>query len=61
MPRFEETTFDAAYPFGQVNLFHPELPVKVRIKGFNPLVPADAQKSGIPIACPGVRNNKYFE
>jgi non-lysosomal glucosylceramidase len=50
MPRFEESTFDAAYPFGQVNLSHPELPVRVRIKGFNPLVPGDARKSGIPIA-----------
>jgi len=50
MPRFEKSTFDAAYPFGQVNLFHDELPVKVRIKGFNPLVPADADKSSIPLA-----------
>ena len=50
MPRFEESTFDAAYPFGQVNLHHSGLPVSVRIRGFNPLVPADAQKSGIPIA-----------
>jgi uncharacterized protein (DUF608 family) len=50
MPRFEESTFEAAYPFGQVNLHHPGLPVSVRIKGFNPLIPADADKSGIPAA-----------
>ncbi len=50
MPRFEATTFDAAYPFGQVNLLHEDLPVRARIRGFNPLVPADADKSGIPIA-----------
>ena len=50
MPRFEESTFDAAYPFGQVNLHRTGSPVGVRIRGFNPLVPADAGKSGIPIA-----------
>ncbi len=49
MPRFEESTFDAAYPFGQVNLYRSGSPVGVRIRGFNPLVPADAGKSGIPI------------
>jgi len=50
MPRFEKSTFDAAYPLGQVNLHHAGSPVRVRIKGFNPLIPADADKSGIPIA-----------
>ena len=50
MPRFENATFDAAYPFGQVNLNDPDLPVSVRIKAFNPLIPGDADKSGIPIA-----------
>lgn len=49
-PRFETASFDAAYPFGQVNLSDSKLPVTVRIKGFNPLVPADADASGIPVA-----------
>ncbi len=49
-PRFSTASFDAAYPFGQVNLSDPSLPVKVRIKGFNPLVPADADASGWPVA-----------
>ena len=26
------------------------MPVKVRIKGFNPLVPGDAEASGLPVA-----------
>lgn len=50
LPRFREASFDAAYPFGQVNLSDPELPVRVRVKGFNPLVPTDADKSGLPVA-----------
>jgi non-lysosomal glucosylceramidase len=50
IPRFEKATFDAAYPFGMVNLSDPNLPVDVRIKAFNPLIPGDADASGIPIA-----------
>ncbi|WP_071135361.1 GH116 family glycosyl-hydrolase [Millionella massiliensis] len=49
-PRFANASFDAAYPFGQVNLSDPQLPATVRIKGFNPLVPGDADASGMPIA-----------
>ena len=50
IPRFEKATFDAAYPFGIVNLTDKELPVDVKIKVFNPLIPGDANASGIPIA-----------
>ena len=50
VPRFEHAAFDAAYPFGQVTLTDKRMPVKVRIKGFNPLIPGDADASGIPIA-----------
>ncbi len=50
MPRFRSASFDAAYPFGQVNLSDESLPVEVRIKGFNPLVPAAADDSSLPVA-----------
>ena len=50
MPRFESASFEAAYPFGQVNLSDSKLPVRVRIKGFNPLVPANSNDSGLPVA-----------
>ncbi len=50
IPRFEKATFDAAYPFGIVNLTDSELPVDVKIKAFNPMIPGDADASGIPIA-----------
>jgi non-lysosomal glucosylceramidase len=49
IPRFEKANFDAAYPFGVVNLSDNELPVEVKIKTFNPLIPGDADASGIPI------------
>jgi uncharacterized protein (DUF608 family) len=50
LPRFGENTFDATYPFGQVNLRTPQIPVDVKIKAFNPLIPADIDNSSIPIA-----------
>ena len=50
LPRFSEASFDAAYPFGMVNLSDKTMPVKVRIVGFNPLVPGDADESGLPVA-----------
>lgn len=50
LPRFANASFDAAYPLGQVHLWDEQLPVKVTVKGFNPLVPGDADASGLPIA-----------
>ena len=50
LPRFRDCTFEAAYPFGQVVLADPEVPLSVRLQAFNPLIPADADRSGIPVA-----------
>jgi uncharacterized protein (DUF608 family) len=50
LPRFRDCTFEAAYPFGQVNLSDPEVPLQVRLEAFNPLIPTDAEASGIPAA-----------
>ena len=50
LPRFRRSAFLAAYPFGQVVLDDPDVPVAVRLQAFNPLVPADADASGIPVA-----------
>jgi uncharacterized protein (DUF608 family) len=50
LPRFRSCSFAAAYPFGQVLLSDPDVPLEVRIEAFNPLVPADADRSGIPVA-----------
>jgi hypothetical protein len=49
LPRFREASFDAAYPFGQVNLSDKDVPLDVTIRAFNPLIPGDADASGIPI------------
>lgn len=50
LPRFSTATFDAAYPFGTVNLEDEDMPVSAKAKVFNPLIPADPDLSGIPVA-----------
>ena len=49
LPRFRDVEFAAAYPFGQVLLSDPGVPVAVRLEALNPLVPADADASGFPV------------
>ena len=50
LPRFPNCEFRAAYPLGQVVLSDPALPLEARLEAFNPLVPGDADASGIPVA-----------
>ncbi|HUT34865.1 MAG TPA: GH116 family glycosyl-hydrolase [Planctomycetota bacterium] len=50
LPRFRHCSFHAAYPFGQVLLADPDVPLDVRIEAFNPLIPGDADRSGLPVA-----------
>ena len=50
LPRFRHCAFEAAYPLGQVLLSDPDVPVAVRLRAFNPLIPADAEASGLPLA-----------
>ena len=50
LPRFRHYSFESAYPLGAVLLSDPVVPVDVRIEAFNPLIPGDAELSGIPVA-----------
>jgi non-lysosomal glucosylceramidase len=50
LPRFREGSFAAAYPFGTVRMSDPDLPVTATVQMFNPLVPRDAEASGLPLA-----------
>ena len=47
-PRFEKAVFKAAYPLAQIELSDPRFPLAPRLEAFNPLVPGDAEASGIP-------------
>jgi len=50
LPRFQKASFHAAYPLAQVALDDPAVPVKVRLEGFNPFIPADVPSSSLPVA-----------
>ncbi|NUP99796.1 MAG: hypothetical protein HUU35_08070, partial [Armatimonadetes bacterium] len=50
LPRFRHCAFAAAYPFGQVELSDPEVPLTVTLEAFNPLIPGDSERSGLPLA-----------
>ena len=50
LPRFRECSFEAAYPFGKVSLSDPDVPLRAELQAFNPLIPADSDNSGIPVA-----------
>ena len=50
LPRFRNASFEATYPFGMVNLSDSTMPVRVKVIGYNPFIPGNADDSGIPIA-----------
>ncbi len=50
LPRFANCQFAAAYPFGQVILSDPAVPLQVRLEAYNPLIPTDPDASGLPVA-----------
>jgi uncharacterized protein (DUF608 family) len=50
LPRFRNASFETTYPFGIVNLTDVKMPVDVKLVGYNPFIPGDADASGIPIA-----------
>ncbi len=50
LPRFRACAFTGEYPFGVVELSDPDLPLAVKITGFNPFIPLDDLNSGIPCA-----------
>lgn len=50
LPRFQECAFQGGYPFGQVMLSDPDLPLTVELTGYNPFIPGDDKASGLPCA-----------
>ena len=50
LPRFRECEVLASYPFARIKLRDSDMPLDVDLKAFNPLIPGDADTSGIPIA-----------
>ncbi len=49
-PRFPESRLRGEYPFGEVQLRDPALPLAVSVHAWNPLVPLNADESSLPLA-----------
>ena len=62
-PRFEEAEFKAAYPLAQLSFKHKDVPLDVKLKAFNPMIPGDEDNSSIPVAILtySVKNNSDKE
>jgi non-lysosomal glucosylceramidase len=50
LARCARSTFKGEYPFAQVELEDPELPVSIRLLAYTPLIPLNPEDSGIPCA-----------
>jgi len=50
LPRLDGAEFIGAYPFARITFQDARLPVQVNLEAFNPLVPLDADASGLPVA-----------
>ncbi|HKJ67808.1 MAG TPA: GH116 family glycosyl hydrolase, partial [bacterium] len=49
LPRFQEVAFDARFPFGEVRLQDPDVPLKVVLTGWSPFIPGDDENSCLPV------------
>lgn len=50
LPRFSQSTFTARFPFGTVDLADPAVPLTVKIEGWSPFIPGNADDSSLPVA-----------
>lgn len=48
-PRFENAEFVTRFPFGEIELSDEEIPLDVKITGWGPFTPGDADNSSLPV------------
>lgn len=48
LPRFHDAIFRTAFPFCDISLTDDQMPVRVKITGWSPFIPGDADNSGLP-------------
>jgi uncharacterized protein (DUF608 family) len=49
LARFREASFTGRFPFGEVSLKDPAVPLDVKITGWSPFIPTDADNSSLPV------------
>ena len=48
LPRFDEASFQARFPFGIVTLKDPEVPLQIKVTGWSPFIPGDPDNASLP-------------
>jgi uncharacterized protein (DUF608 family) len=48
-PRFDFARFRARFPFGEIRLSDPDIPMKVTVTGWSPFIPTDPDNSSLPV------------
>jgi uncharacterized protein (DUF608 family) len=49
LPRFENCSFIARFPFATIDLSDKDIPLDVQIRGWSPFIPTDADNSSLPV------------
>ena len=49
LPRFQNVGFTARFPFADIQLSDNDLPLSVKISGWSPFIPGDADNSSLPV------------
>ncbi len=49
VPRFEEASFEARFPFGTVSLSDKHIPLDISLAGWSPFIPGDPDNSSLPV------------
>ena len=50
LTRLQDATFTGEYPLAKIAFHDPELPLRVSLEAFTPIIPLDADESGLPVA-----------
>lgn len=49
LPRFSNMTFKARFPFGIIQLEDEDIPLEIKVTGWNPFIPNDPDNSSLPV------------
>jgi uncharacterized protein (DUF608 family) len=49
LPRFNQVDFTVRFPFGEIRLHDEDIPLQVKITGWNPFIPNDPDNSSLPV------------
>ena len=48
-PRFQNTKFTARFPFAMIEMQDDDLPIEIKLTGWSPFIPTDADSSSLPV------------